>query len=228
MKFAKGASWGAVSFTVVAAVLVGAWGARYYLNPSFPPESGLGILMMLVAVGGLVFAAILALFFRDPDRSPGLGVVSPADGRVARVSSEDGKVKVSVHLGPFNVHVVRSPIAGRVTEARHVPGAHKFAFSKDAEANERLYLSISNEAERADLVLIAGAFANRIVAYQGPQAEVPLEKAQRVGLIKYGSRVDLTYTGPSPCELAVAVGDKVLAGVTTMVRIPPKGAEPPP
>lgn len=225
MKFAKGASWGMVSLTAVGSALVGAWGARYYLNPSFPYESGIGILLFLIALGGFLFAAILALFFRDPDRAPGEGVVSPADGRVARVSSDEGKVKVSIHLGPLNVHVVRTPIAGLVRDARHVAGAHKFAFSKDAEANERLYLSIASETEQADLVLIAGAFANRIVAYEGPQAEVPLERAQRVGLIKYGSRVDMTYSGPAGSQPAVAVGDKVIAGVTTMVRSPGKGAE---
>ncbi len=228
MKFAKGASWGAVSFTAVAAILVGAWGGRYYLNPTYPYESGIGILLFLISFGGFFFAAVLALFFRDPERTPGDGVVSPADGRVARVSSEGGHVKVSIHLGPLNVHVVRTPIAGLVRDARHVPGAHKFAFSKDAEGNERLYLTIASDTERAELVLIAGAFANRIVAYEGPQAEVPLEKAQRVGLIKYGSRVDLTYTGAPGSEPAVAVGDKVIAGVTTMVRSPPKGAEPSP
>jgi phosphatidylserine decarboxylase len=228
VKFAKGASWGLVSLTALGAILVGAWGARYYLNPSFPYETSVGVLLFLISVGGFVFAAVLALFFRDPDRAPGEGVVSPADGRVARVSSEGGQVKVSIHLGPLNVHVVRTPIAGLVLDARHVPGAHKFAFSKDAEANERLYLTIASETERAELVLIAGAFANRIAAYEGPQAEVPLAKGQRVGLIKYGSRVDLTYMGAPGCEPAVAVGDKVLAGVTTMVRLPPKGAEPAP
>ena len=225
MKFARGASWGLVSFCAVAGLLVFAWGARYFLNPSFPSEAWVGVLLMLMGLGGVIFALILALFFRDPDRTPGEGVVSPADGRVARVSSEGGKVKVSVHLGALNVHVVRTPIAGRVIDARHVRGAHKFAFSKDAEANERLYLEIANDTERADLALIAGAFANRIVAYEGPQAEVPLAKAHRVGLIRYGSRVDLTYSGPSDAEPAVAVGDKVIAGVTTMVRLRAKEAK---
>jgi phosphatidylserine decarboxylase len=226
VKFAKGASWGLAAFIAVVALLVGGSGVRSYLEPSTP--AWYGLLLMLIGLGGLLFAAILILFFRDPDRAPGEGVVSPADGRVARVSSEGGTVKVSVHLGPLNVHVVRTPIAGLVRDARHVHGAHKFAFSKDAEANERLYLTIASDTERAELVLIAGAFANRIVAYEGPQAEVPLEKGQRVGLIKYGSRVDLTYTGAPGSQPAVAVGDKVLAGVTTMVRVPPKGAEPAP
>ena len=218
MKFAKGATWGAVSFTVVAALFIMALGLRYQLAPEFPAEAGLGLLLMFIALGGFVFAGLLTWFFRDPDRVPGHGVVSPADGRVARVSSEGGEVKVSVHLGPLDVHVIRTPIAGRVRDARHVPGAHKLAFSKDAEANERLYLNIASETERADLVLIAGAFANRIVAYEGPQAEVPLEKGQRVGLIRYGSRVDLTYKGAAGTEAAVAVGDRVIAGVTPMIR----------
>lgn len=208
-----------VSLTTVGSVLLAAWGAWFYLYPGYPHETGIWLLMFLIAFGGFAFAAILALFFRDPDRTPGPGVVSPADGRVARVSSEGGRVRISVHLGPLNVHVVRAPIAGLVREARHVPGAHKFAFSKDAEANERLYLTIASDTERAELVLIAGAFANRIVAYEGPQAEVPLAKAHRVGLIKYGSRVDLTYAGPEGSEPSVAVGDKVIAGETTIVRL---------
>ena len=225
MKFAKGASWGLVSFLVIAGFFVGAWGARYYLNPGFPYESGIGVVLMLIGLGGWAFAGILALFFRDPERAAGAGVVSPADGKVARASHAAGKVQVSVHLGPFDVHVIRAPIAGTLEGGYHVDGAHKLAFSKDSENNERHHMAFSGKGESAELTLIAGAFANRILPYITAPGQA-VAKAERIAIIKYGSRVDLTYFGPAGAEPAVAVGDRVIAGETTMVRVPTKEAEP--
>ena len=223
MKFAKGASWGLVSLLIIAGLLIGAWGARFYFRPEFLYESGIGIVLMLIGLGGWVFAFILAYFFRDPDRTPGDGVVSPADGKVARASHENGKVTLSVHLGPFDVHVIRSPIAGTLEAGKHTAGAHKLAFSKDSEHNERHHMAFAGKGESAELTLIAGAFANRILPYVETPGQA-VAKGERVGIIKYGSRVDLVYFGPAGAAPAVAVGDRVIAGETTIVRTLPKEA----
>jgi phosphatidylserine decarboxylase len=225
VKFAKGATWGPLSFTTVASILLMAWGLRFLFAPAFPAEQDLGLLMVVVAALGFVFAGLLAWFFRDPERAAGEGVVSPADGRVSRLEVEGSVVRLSVHLGPLDVHVVRAPIAASLDSQMHIEGAHKFAFSKDSEHNERQVVALQGEGEAAELVLIAGAFANRIVTYLKEPGEA-VAKGGRVGLIRYGSRVDLTYRSAGAVDPAVAVGDKVLAGETTIVRLRAKEPRP--
>ena len=178
-------------------------------------DSAAGLVVLSVGVLGVVWIVLLILFFRDPDREVGRGVVSPADGRIREASTTGHGATVSIFLGVFNVHVVRAPIAGRVTTLAYKPGGRRFAFSKNSHLNERLLLGLAGEGESCSLTLIAGAFADRIVPYVEPGATV--KKGDRIGIIKFGSRVDLDYTGSLPVTLNTKVGNTVIAGVTPII-----------
>jgi phosphatidylserine decarboxylase len=165
-----------------------------------------------------VAAALVTAFFRDPDRAaPPDGVLAAADGTVSRVDrAPDGRARIATFMGPWNVHVNRAPLGGVVRELEHRPGSHRPAFSKDSDGNERLVWTIETEAGELDLVQIAGSMARRIVPYV--QAPAPVRRGERIGLIRFGSRVDVLL--PAGLEPAVAVGARVRAGRTRLDRVP--------
>lgn len=226
MRFARSAPWGFIAGNAagVAAVLL----AVAFLVPPEGRWGGAPAYLTLLAVGtaGVGWVVLLVAFFRDPDRPVGDGVVSPADGRVtAAKAGAGGAATVTVVLGVFNVHVVRAPVAGRLVSATHRKGAKRRAASKDAAENERLELVLqgSGPAEGATvrLTFIAGAFADRIVCYV-PEGQA-VEKGARVGIIKFGSRVDLAYAAGPPVRLAVKEGVTVKAAKDALLL--PAGVE---
>ena len=172
-----------------------------------------------IALFWAAIAAFMLYFFRDPDRvvphGPGL-IVSSADGRVTRVDeTADGKL-VSVFLSPLDVHVNRSPIAGTITKISYVKGAHRAAMGNDTSlTNERNSLVIEGDGLTVTCTQIAGILARRIVCW--PQTGDKLERGQRFGMIKFGSRTDLLM--PREAEILVSIGDKVRGGETVIARI---------
>lgn len=168
----------------------------------------------------LAFAALtvfLASVFRDPGRTVGRGIVSPADGRVREV--DDGRGLVSVYLALRNVHVTRSPWNCKIDDVKLLRGKHAPAFSKKTLGNERAEMTLSSDAGPMTVVEITGAIARRIVLYVQPGQT--LEKGQKLGLIRFGSRVDVFL--PATATIEVAKGDRVRAGVTTIAEV--KGGE---
>ncbi|GAA3650513.1 phosphatidylserine decarboxylase [Nonomuraea antimicrobica] len=155
-------------------------------------------------------------FFRDPDRTPGEGrVLSPADGVVQSIDPwPDGRTRVAIFMSPLNVHVNRAPLAGNVTSVQHVAGGFLPAFNKDSDQNERVVWHFETTLGDIEMVQIAGAVARRIVPYLSAGAKV--EQAERIGLIRFGSRVDIYL--PEGISPAVSVGDKMVAGVTRIDR----------
>jgi phosphatidylserine decarboxylase len=155
-------------------------------------------------------------FFRDPERTIGQGrVICPADGVVQSIDPwPDGRTRVAVFMSPLNVHVNRAPLAGTVASVEHVPGGYVPAFNKDSDRNERVVWHFDTEIGDVEMVQIAGAVARRIVPYLEAGAKV--EQGERVGLIRFGSRVD-TYL-PAGVEPAVEVGQRTTAGVTRLDR----------
>ena len=155
-------------------------------------------------------------FFRDPERNtpdePG-AVISPADGRILRADSK----RVSIFMNVFNVHVCRSPVAGRVTLVSHEPGRFLAAMKDEAsEQNERTTIVVlSPGGVELRFVLVAGLVARRIVCRVA--AGTPLSAGDRVGIIRFGSRVDVDL--PAGAEAAGAVGDRVVAGETVVARL---------
>jgi phosphatidylserine decarboxylase len=177
-----------------------------------------------LAVPMLLLAAFMAYFFRDPNRvSPEDEslVVSPADGRVTRVEKlSPGEAQsptvVSIFLSPFDVHVNRSPVAGRVSDVAYTKGRFMIATKDEASlVNEQNALTIEGERVTVVCKQIAGVLARRIVCWKKPGDT--LQRGERFGLIKFSSRTDLVL--PPHVEVAVSVGDKVRGGVSVIGRI---------
>jgi phosphatidylserine decarboxylase len=169
-----------------------------------------------LAVPATALAAGMLWFFRDPEREITQGrVISPADGVVQSIMPwDDGRTRVAIFMSPLNVHVNRAPLAGTVTSVDHVPGGFVPAFNKESENNERVIWHLDTELGDIEMVQIAGAVARRIVPYVPEGTKV--EQGERIGLIRFGSRVDLYL--PESVEVAVRVGDKTTAGVTRIDR----------
>jgi phosphatidylserine decarboxylase len=173
----------------------------------------------LLLAGIAPATAFTLWFFRDPERvapPDEAAVLSPADGRIVR-SGPDG---ISVFLNVFDVHVCRSPVRGRVVSVVHVPGKFVAAFRDSAsEQNERAEILVEGPEGRTLLVLVAGLVARRIVCRVRPGQA--LAAGERVGMIRFGSRVDLKL--PGSLAPSVKVGDRVTAGETVLARFAPPG-----
>ncbi len=165
--------------------------------------------MYLVSIAILVVSLFLLYFYRDPQRTIESGIVSPADGLVQRAEIKKGMVYFSIFMNVHNVHVNRSPFDGRVISIKHKSGGYLPAFSKDSDKNERLLTKIETSIGVMKVVQIAGVLVRRIVSYVKPNSEV--EKGERIGLIHFGSRVDLSFESAG-IDISVKKGDKVLAG----------------
>ncbi|WP_435100900.1 protein sorting system archaetidylserine decarboxylase [Halarchaeum sp. P4] len=187
-------------------------GARTYAVP--PLALAVPCLFVLLPVGlALAGLGLFVLWFhRDPDRDvPADGVVSPADGRVSVLRTEDGRVRIGVFMNVSDVHVNRAPLDGVVASVDHRDGAHRPAFSKESEKNERVRVT----TDSYELDLIAGAFARRIHPYVAPGDVV--ERGERVGHISFGSRADVLLPPEYDVEdVTVEVGDTVRAGETVL------------
>ncbi|HUR68928.1 MAG TPA: phosphatidylserine decarboxylase [Candidatus Thermoplasmatota archaeon] len=165
----------------------------------------------------LALALIMLNFFRDPERDakrPGL--LAPADGVVQSIDVyPDGRTRVATFMDPFNVHVNRAPLAGRVASVEHVQGGFVPAFNKESERNERVVWHFETEVGDLEVVQIAGTLARRILPYLAQGAKV--EKGDRIGIIRLGSRVDVYL--PAGLRPAVKEGDKMVAGETVLAEL---------
>lgn len=181
-----------------------------------------------LAALGLLLALFSLWFFRNPDRTPPPGagvVVSPADGRIVyagesppgRYALVAGK-RVSVFMSPFDVHVNRAPVTGRVASVRYHRGAfHVASVDKASLMNEQNGVAIVTPGDRTvTYVQIAGMLARRIVCDLKEGDAV--RQGQRVGMIRFGSRVDLYL--PAEVRLSVVPGDRVRAGESVLGVIP--------
>lgn len=156
----------------------------------------------------------LAFVFRDPGRRPGPGVVSPADGTVREVDGEKGLV--SIYLALRNVHVTRAPLPGVVTGVERSAGRHRPAFNARSPENERVLVSMETRLGPVKVMHISGILARRIVPYIGRGDK--LGKADKLGLIRFGSRVDLALP-PAKVAIRVREGDRVRAGVSCVAEV---------
>jgi len=163
-----------------------------------------------------ILAVYCLYFFRDPDRvapSPDV-MVAPADGKVVAVCAlPSGETRISIFLNIFNVHVNRTPIPGKITEVVYSKGKFLVASQEAASAeNEQNTLIVEGRGTRVVCRQIAGLIARRIVCYK--HAGDVLAPAERIGYIKFGSRVDVLF-GPE-WTTQVKTGDKVSAGASIL------------
>ncbi len=165
-----------------------------------------------------LLAAFCLYFFRDPEREIPAGdvVVSPADGKIVSIKAESAEsMRISVFLNIFDVHVNRAPIAGRITEVKYKKGEFLVASKEQASSrNEQNLMVVEGDGSRVAFKQIAGLIARRIVCYKKPGDEVA--RGERVGLIKFGSRVDVLL-GPE-WVIEVKPGERVRAGSSVLAR----------
>lgn len=176
------------------------------------------------AIPALLFAAFFLWFFRDPNRAipteRGL-IVSPADGKVtevARIATADGeRLRLSIFLSVFDVHVNRSPVEGILREVRYRKGEYLNAMNPACSERNEQNLAVVDciEGYQVSFIQIAGLLARRIVFNK--RAGDYLERGERVGLIKFGSRTDLLL--PGHAEPLVKRGDRVRGGASVVARI---------
>jgi phosphatidylserine decarboxylase len=177
------------------------------------------------AVIPLLLAVFFLWFFRDPERAipeTAGAIVSPGDGKVTGISfmTECGEklARISIFLSVFDVHVNRSPIAGVVTQVRYRHGKYLNAMNPaSAEQNEQNIVRVEGEGQAVIFKQIAGLLARRIVFH--PKVGDRLQRGQRVGLIKFGSRVDVVLDASA--ALQVKVGDRVQGGASVLAVLQP-------
>ena len=197
------------AFLLLAALLIGWLASPAWTAPCF------------------VLAAFFLWFFRDPERvipqSEG-AIVSPADGKVTDVSAVmvDGerRMRISIFLSVFDVHVNRSPIAGVIREARYQPGKFLNAMNEaSADQNEQNIVTVVGEGHTLVFKQIAGILARRIVFTK--KAGDTVARGERVGLIKFGSRTDILLDATASVQ--VKKGDRVKGGATVLAHWAPSG-----
>jgi phosphatidylserine decarboxylase len=197
-----------------------------YLGIGLIVSIGTGFLGWSVVAGAAwIFTIFVACFFRDPERhapEDPFVVVAPADGKVDLVRSDDsGTTHISIFLSIFDVHINRSPVAGKVVETTYQAGKFNMANWPEKSAdNERNTLRIlpkcDTDVGEPEVIVcqIAGAIARRIICWAKP-GDV-LRAGERFGLIKFGSRVDLIL--PRTARPVVSTGDRVRGGVDIVAR----------
>ena len=166
----------------------------------------------LIGIFLLLVSAFVAFFFRNPRRvipEDPKAIVSPADGRVVKVERVGNVTKLSIFLSIFDVHVNRSPMSGRIEAMDYKPGRFHAAFNHAASVeNERNIIMLSQGNLKLVFIQIAGIIARRIVCWK--KVGDLVEKGELVGLIRFGSRVDVLF--PAGTEATVQVGDHLRGG----------------
>jgi phosphatidylserine decarboxylase len=206
-------------FILIALALAAAGYTAALMRRSWP--------LWLLAFVLTVLVLWVAYFFRDPERTGPRGadlVISPADGRVIEIVEVDepafiqGRaIRISVFMNVFNVHVNRYPVSGRVAYVHYNPGKFMNAAAEKASLdNEQMSIGVQGARHRVLFRQIAGLIARRIVTYSrvGDDAE----QGERMGLIRFGSRVDVFV--PVGSTIRAKVGDLPQAGVTVLAEMP--------
>jgi phosphatidylserine decarboxylase len=169
--------------------------------------------LLPISIIFLIITIFFIIFFRDPVREIGEGIVAPADGKLTVIEEKHDILRLSIVMGLGNVHVNRAPLDGKVIKIEHILGKHVIAASKDSDANERVITTVDTKIGQVKIVQIAGAFARRIKQYINEGDK--LEKGQRIGIIRFGSRVDL-YLPKEGIMLEIKQGATVKAGSSSI------------
>lgn len=218
---------------------------RKEVNPFLAASAVIGLIIIVVCLAadvagikaavagglvGLLLSIYMLYFFRDPDRTPPgdpAVIVAGADGTIMRIVDVDEKeflktqaVRISIFLSLVDVHVNRSPIAGKVKYANYFPGKRYFTFQeKSSDFNQHSSILIEGARTKCLVNQIVGPVARRVVYWLVPDQD--LKTGESIGMMKFGSRLDM-YFPKNDIEVVTRVGDKVRAGETVVAKI--KGA----
>jgi len=189
-------------------------------------------LLPLLIIGFYPWGTILALisgsfsfyliwFFRDPERTVFLDenkILAAADGTVIYSQVSENLYKVAIRMSPFDVHINRSPITGRFISETRRPGKHTSVyFSGAEEKNESNLIVISNDTLEVEVLQLTGAFARRIETWIHPGNQ--LAQGEKIGMIRFGSQTNIQVKTIKPIRITVKVGDKVKAGLSTIMEV---------
>jgi phosphatidylserine decarboxylase len=185
----------------------------------------------VVATSFALLGGFMTYFFRDPERQvpqgPGL-VVAPADGRVMIAGPTDHRwappgdwKQITIFLSPMDVHMNRTPVEGVITKLEYKPGKFLPAYDEGSNDNELNELWIDSNGRTVVVRQVVGILARRIVCRVVTGQE--LERGERIGLMKFGSRMDVFL--PPDAELRVSVGDRTIAGETVLATMGSTGAQ---
>jgi phosphatidylserine decarboxylase len=195
----------------------------YYALGFTAAAAGLGIFLSWPwALPAVLLAAFFLWFFRDPRRAVPAeagAIVAPGDGKVTAVGTVEvegaPRTRVSIFLSVFDVHVNRSPIAGTVRAVEYRRGSfHNAMGAASAESNEQNIVTVEGEGQTVVFKQIAGLLARRIVFKK--RVGDAVERGERVGMIKFGSRVDVLFD--PACAVRVKVGDRVRGGADIIAQ----------
>ncbi len=168
------------------------------------------VFLFISIIGGLL-SVFFIIFFRDPERTVSGDdddAVSPADGRVISIMNRTICIFMNIH----NVHVNRAPLSGMVTHIDYKQGGYIPAFNKDSDVNERNHVVFDTGSGILELTQIAGVLTRRIVSYIS--AGTYVKRGERIGMIRFGSRVDITL--PEGYVFTVDLNDRVKAAETVI------------
>jgi len=176
-------------------------------------------IFFISAVLMFIISILLSVFFRDPDRNIGEGIVAVADGKIKEITKIKDKdvgncICIYTFMNVNNVHVNRMPVDGIIKDIKHISGSHLPAFKKESEKNERVITIIDTKIGKIKIIQIAGTLARRIVPYikKGDK----LKKGDKIGIIRLGSRVDVYLPIK---KVSVKVGNRIKAGEDSLAKI---------
>lgn len=180
--------------------------------------------MIMVFLSFLLFllTIVFLIFFRDPDRTIGPGIVAVADGKIRTIKKKDddyvgNSMFISTFMNIYNVHINRMPVDGTIQKITHINGSYLPAFTKESERNERVIYEIQSEIGPIKIIQIAGTLARRIVPYVSESTT--LKKGEKLGIIRLGSRVDIYLPFEKIKEPFIQKGTMVKAGVDRLAEI---------
>jgi len=203
MRIAKGCwSWVAPPLLLSILFLALSWFSLWFLAGFIP------VFCVLV---------FFLIFFRDPERKIGDGVIAPADGTIRDIKQENDQCFISTFMEVNNVHVNRMPLDGRILKMTHFPGYHLRAWKKESDLNERVVITIETAIGQITVVQLAGLIARRVYPYI-KDGDI-LKKGDRIGIIRLGSRVDVYLPAEKVKSISVKIGDPVKAGQDTIALL---------
>jgi phosphatidylserine decarboxylase len=214
MKIAKGStSW--ILFSLVSSLILFLLSFLFY-------SYEFNIVLWFIGCILLLLTFFFIIFFRDPERKIGKGIVACADGKIREISELSEKdigesICVSTFMNVHNVHVNRAPFDGVVKDIVHISGIHLPAFKKESEKNERVIIFLDTSIGQIKIVLIAGTLARRIAPYVNRWDK--LKKGDRIGIIRLGSRVDLYIPKKEVRKICVKKGERVIAGEDSIAEV---------